>query len=387
MVKLCIQPEEKELNKYLQLADHNNFQVEIDVDMLKSNPKLFEHRFVGVHGSNYLSSSELVEELEMLSRFNILYVVYHDSVVEKLLDSFYLSNHHKLVILMENCSCQSARDFDELYSKSKQKINHFNKCIDTGHVNLSNDKDLDKWADNEVSLFHLNNNYGKDTHNSLYDGEINFLNMNQLLKSKYVSLEVTLGFRTYLKNIQYMIRHGVVPFDNIAMPLNHPIIQEEFIARVRRLLRNHFKGSLCFAFFYGSFVRKELNTRSDVDMVVILKSKELKTDTFYGSYKIVCSEYNIHLDPEYPFEIFSENDYLSYVDLNTRTVSKEDIADREELLFSFLDHHLCFVGSMKQFQCHRRVVEKAVLGTARTGKDCYTKSDLKSIVRAYVNDS
>ena len=87
MVKLCIQPEEKELNKYLQLADHNNFQVEIDVDMLKSNPKLFEHRFVGVHGSNYLSSSELVEELEMLSRFNILYVVYHDSVVEKLLDS------------------------------------------------------------------------------------------------------------------------------------------------------------------------------------------------------------------------------------------------------------------------------------------------------------
>src|SRR3989344_5795217 len=320
MVKLCIQPEEKELNKYLQLADHNNFQVEIDVDMLKSNPKLFEHRFVGVHGSNYLSSSELVEELEMLSRFNILYVVYHDSVVEKLLDSFYLSNHHKLVILMENCSCQSARDFDEL-------------------------------------------------------------------NSKYVSLEVTRVFRTYLKNIQYMIRHGVVPFDNIAMPLNHPIIQEEFIARVRRLLRNHFKGSLCFAFFYGSFVRKELNTRSDVDMVVILKSKELKTDTFYGSYKIVCSEYNIHLDPEYPFEIFSENDYLSYVDLNTRTVSKEDIADREELLFSFLDHHLCFVGSMKQFQCHRRVVEKAVLGTARTGKDCYTKSDLKSIVRAYVNDS
>lgn len=387
MVKLCIQPEEKELNKYLQLADQNNFQVEVDVDLLKSNPKLFKHRFVGVHGSNDLSSSELVKELEMLSGFNTLYVVYHDSVVERLLDSFYLSNYHEHTILMENCHCQSAKEFNDLYIKSKQKLNHFEKCIDTGHVNLSNDKDLGKWADSKVGLFHLNNNYGKDTHNSLYDGEINFLNINQFLKSEYVSLEVNRGFKTYLKNIQYMIKHGIAPFNNTVMALNHPIIQEEFIVKVRRLLRENFKDSLCYAFFYGSLVKKELNAKSDVDMVLILKSNEIKTDIFNKTYELLCSDYGILLDPEYPFEVFSENDYLKYINSSTQSFSKKDMADREELLYSFLDQNVFVVGKIEQFQEHRKVVENAVLGAARTDKGLSTKSDLKSIVRNYANDS
>lgn len=387
MVKLCIQPEEKDLNKYLRLADRNNFQVEIGIGLLKSNIKLFESRVFGVHGSNNLSSSELGRELEMLDGFNILYVVYHDSVIKKLSDSFEHFNKHKITILMENYNYQGTKEFNELYSRSKLKIKNLKKCIDTGHVNLSSDKDLNKWVDKEVELFYINNNYGKDTHNSLYDGEINFLSIKRLLKNRYISLEVNRGFKAYLKNIQYMIKNRIAPFERTAIILNHPIVQEEFTGRVCALLRKNFKNSLCYAFFYGSFVKSELNPKSDVDMVIILKSKKLKTDIFYNSYKNLCSDYNIRLDSEYPFEIFLENDYLTYTRLNNRLASKKDIADRGEFLFSFLDRYIFITGKMKEFQTHRKVVEKVVLGPKMKDKSYLSKSDLKSIVRNYVNNS
>lgn len=386
MVNLYIHPEKKDFSKYLKLAKRNNFYIEVDIDILKAKVDFLKSMSFGVHGSRKLNLNKIIRELNFLSKFNISYVIYHDTIfLKRVKSSLKLLNNYDFIILLENYVIKDPQQFNKLYFKLKREIKKLKKCIDTGHVNISQDKKLKNWIDKDVEVIHLNNNFGQDTHNSIYNGEINFLGINSILKkSKYISLEVDRSYKTYLKNIKYMIKSGLTPFENIKVPLNHPIIQEEFILRVRKLLKKIFKDNLCYSFIYGSFARRTLHKKSDIDLMIILKSKTSEINFFHSNYKKLCTSYNIQLDIKYPFEVFLESDIDRYINRITQVIYPEKITDIMELLFAFLDKNVFITGKREDYLKHRRKIANKLLGITKINNQIHSKSKLKKIVKEYV---
>lgn len=385
MVNLFINPEQKFFSKYLNLVKKNNFCMELDIDLLKSNIVSLKSKSFGVHGSNKLSFDKLINELDSLSGLDVSYVVYHDDFLRQIRNSLKLLKEYNFDILLENYAIKDYNEFNELYLDLKKEIKCLKKCIDTGHMNMSQNKDLKKWVDKDVGIIHLNNNFGKDTHNSIYNGEINFLEINNVLKKgKFISLEVDKGYGTYLKNIEYMIMSGLFPFDNIKVALNHPIIQEKFIRESKSLLKRMFGDRLYYSFIYGSFAQKKLNTESDVDLMIILKSKATEINSFHDNYIKLCVGYNIRLDHKYPFEVFLENDINKCTAPDNQDIYHKNIEDIQELLFAFLDNNIFITGERKNYFKHRMGIAKKLLGENKIDNGHRNKSELKEIVRKYV---
>ncbi len=385
MVNLYINPEQKFFSKYLYLAEKNSFSVELDIGLLKSNLTSLKSKSFGVHGSNNLNFNKLIKELDFLSGLDVSYVVYHDDFFKQIRNSLKLLKDYNFIILLENYAIKNRNEFNELYLDLKRELKSLKKCIDTGHVNMSQDKNLKNWVDKDVEVIHLNNNFGQDTHNSIYNGEINFPEINNILKKgKYISLEVDKSYGTYLKNIEYMIEFGLVPFDNIKVPLNHPIIQEKFIRETRSLLKRIFKNNLCYSFIYGSFAKKNMNMESDIDLMIILRSKTAKINYFHDDYLKLCANYKVQLDSKYPFEIFFKSDVDECMALDNREVSHKNLGDVQELLFAFLDNNIFITGERKNYLKYRRKITKELLGTNKIDDEAHNKSELKEIVRKYV---
>ena len=84
MVNFYINPEQNFFAKYLYLAEKNNFCMELDVGLLKSNLISLKSKSFGVHGSNKLSFNGLIKELDFLSRLDISYVVYQDDFFKQI---------------------------------------------------------------------------------------------------------------------------------------------------------------------------------------------------------------------------------------------------------------------------------------------------------------
>jgi len=359
--------------------------MELDIGLIKANLISLKSKSFGVHGSNNLSFNKLIKELDFLSGLDVSYVVYHDDFFKQIRDSLKLLKDYDFSILLENYAIKDHDEFNELYSNLKKDLKGLKKCIDTGHVNISQDKNLKNWIDKDVEVIHLNNNFGQDTHNSIYNGEINFPEANDILKkSKHISLEVDRGYGTYLKNIEYMIMSGLVPFDNVEIALNHSIIQEKFVREVRSLLKKNFENRLCYSFTYGSFARKKLNTESDIDLMIILKSKVDEINFFQDAYIKLCASYNVRLDPKYPFEVFLKNDIDKCIIPNNLDVYHKNIEDIQELLFAFLDNNIFITGEKRDYLKYRRKIAKKLLGPNKIDNEPGNKSELKKIVRKYV---
>ena len=385
MVNFYINPEQNFFAKYLYLAEKNNFCMELDVGLLKSNLISLKSKSFGVHGSNKLSFNGLIKELDFLSRLDISYVVYHDDFFKQIKNSLKLLKDYDFTILLENYAIKDHNEFNELYLDLKGKLKGLKKCIDTGHVNMSHDKNLENWIDKDVEVIHLNNNFGQDTHNSIYNGEINFREANNILKKgKYISLEVNKSYGTYLKNIEYMIKFGLVPFDTVDVALNHPIIQEKFIREVRSLLKKIFKDNLFCSFIYGSFVRKKMNLKSDIDLMIILKSKTAEISSFHNDYIKLCAGYNVRLDPKYPFEIFLKNDVDEYLSQDNLGADYKNIEDVQELFFAFIDDNIFVKGEKRNYLKYRKEIVKKLLGANKIGNEAHNKLALKEIVKKYV---
>ncbi|TSC94001.1 MAG: hypothetical protein CEN87_670 [Parcubacteria group bacterium Licking1014_1] len=359
--------------------------MELDIGLLKSNLVSLKSKLIGVHGSNKLSFNRLIKELDFLSGLDISYVVYHDDFFRQIRNSLKLLKDYDFTILLENYTIKDHNEFNELYLDLKKELRGLKKCVDTGHVNMSHDKNLENWIDKDVEVIHLNNNFGQDTHNSIYNGEIDFREVNNILKKgRCISLEVNKSYGTYLKNIEYMIKFGLVPFDNVDVALNHPIMQEKFIREVRSLLKKVFKDNLFCSFIYGSFVRKKMNMESDIDLMIILKSKTAKISFFHNDYVKLCADYNVRLDQKYPFEVFLKNDVNEYLSPDNIEIDYKNIDDVQELFFAFLDNNIFVKGKKRNYLKYRKEITQKLLGANKIGNEAYNKSELKEIVKKYV---
>jgi len=382
MEKLCICPEEKELHKYIKLAKENNFELEINVGLIKKKIDSFREFKLGVHGTVGLSFKNLMGELKFLSNLSILYVIYHDSDFSRFsMNDIKKLNEFNFPVLIENYSKKSPQEFSNQYNLLKNEIKNIKKCIDVGHINSYGNKRISEWIDKDVMVVHLHNNYGKDTHNSLFDGNMNLKEVNGYLKKiDYISLEVNRGFDTYLKNIIHLIKFNLVPFENYGLPLNHHLMQKEFAKKLKSILKNIFGEDLIYSFIYGSFSKQNLTKNSDIDLMIILQSKQ-NIKKFHDIYSKLCSEYGITLDRKYPYEIFTKEDLRSFFLKEHNSLRKKFIKDKEEVLFAFLDKHSFVIGKKKVYDLDCKIVSYLLLDGESS---CYNKNEMKKIVRSFM---
>lgn len=126
--------------------------------------------------SNYIQYVE--EKLKVCEKYNIKNMVLHASKGdnppkisnEALKQIETLATSHKQV----NLAFENVRNNENLIKILNLNVPNITFCFDLGHANAYNSLDLLDTFKHKISCSHLHNNFGKDEHNLLSNGEISY---------------------------------------------------------------------------------------------------------------------------------------------------------------------------------------------------------------------
>ncbi|RDY24685.1 sugar phosphate isomerase/epimerase [Romboutsia maritimum] len=106
-----------------------------------------------------------------------------------------------------------------LINKAITEVNNpnFSVCLDIGHVNVYSHLGVNKWIyelGDKIKHMHIHNNYGdKDSHSSIIKGNMNIIEILNLVKEKYndtsISLEIV-NTKELEESLEILYEHGLV---------------------------------------------------------------------------------------------------------------------------------------------------------------------------------
>lgn len=341
MQELLIQPEESELELYLELAKDNGFYLEIDEDILENRHVINNSEIVkGIHAANLFTFREIVDHINrILITFKPVYIIFHDDnffALNKpnLMSIMKLLSENDILLLIENKSIIDADEFNTYLNSLRTLDANVYKCLDIGHINLSGGN-FQEWFTNsihdaDIKVVHMNNNFGdEDTHNSLTEGSISTEQMTISTQSiPFISLELNINYDDYFKNIVFMLLNQIPPFVVKDDFMNRPFFKQYVVSRLSREIHAYFKDNVSYAFIYGSFAKGTASRNSDVDCFICLKSESRKLKSFVNDHTRLSKELGFVVDDQYPVEIFTNDEIdLAFRKHENNTPLSEDDAE------------------------------------------------------------
>lgn len=369
MSKLIIQPEERYLDRYVNLAQRNNFDLEVDAKLIQKDKKSLNNLPIkGVHGSNLYTAEAMCREIESLvnNGNQIEYIVYHDDVMSRISKNEIskvsrIVSEYGIKIFIENEHYKTPFDFWNFVSNISKNFNEKNigVCLDLGHILLSQNLNPNEWAVGTVDLFHISNNDGKfDQHNSLYRGRLDYTSVNRLLSSGgLVSLEVDKRFSTYVKNIEFMIQNEIFPFRNRNSYINLPIFQKKVFREIKFQIEKYLGEEVDYAFVYGSVANGSATFDSDIDCFISLKKEDGPlVRSFISSHMRLCEKFGFSVDVDYPVETFLSKKITDILD-GEKTIAKLTNDEREIVKAHCMRNYLIY-GSHSKYKKNTHSMKK-----------------------------
>ena len=127
----------------------------------------------------------------------------------------FLEDKNDLDIVVENVLEEDYYLVDNLMKEINK--DNFSVCIDIGHVNVYSKVHLKDWIENldyKTNHIHLHNNYGdKDSHLGIYKGNIDIIEILNMLKEKNndisISLEIV-NLKELEKSLEILVKEGFI---------------------------------------------------------------------------------------------------------------------------------------------------------------------------------
>lgn len=352
-MSLIIHPENDNFEKYIKLSKLNNIFIEVEYCLLKKYKNKFDSvKVFTVHGSNnFKNYIQILDEIKFVAKYKIKYIIYHDkllnnlplNIIEKLNK---LLMNYKIKLLVENSRFSTLKFYTKIFKKLNNEIHNLGKCIDFGHI-LLNSENINRWTFGNYEIAHIHNNFGiKDDHNSLYHGCLDYGTVNKYLeKSLHTSLEVNVGYKTYLKNIEFLIQKRIKPFNDSKNFLNLDLFRRIIQRRLMISFKSLPKNIVCYAFVYGSFARGECHNRSDID-IFLCTNKRFNNNLFVEKHKKFCADNAFTIDEKYPIEIFTIEEVLDFIKRGKHKLTEDEM----EIINSHVSKSIFICGDKKMYK-------------------------------------